>query len=164
MSYLDAPPYIGRLHNTHCPRYRSIMMSPKQFVFITFILILTSSCTSTKSKPLFNNAPPPPVTVLETDTLQAKPGHTGKLLGASVETSKSDPGSDQQIIEINVPVNPDQVDEVQVISESGETIKQKRAAEIIRNYESDNVGITIFLSKEKNMSFKLRLIDNIEEN
>lgn len=130
------------------------------------LLVLTTACSSARKNPFPNPVPPPPNTILETDTLVAKPGYTGKLLGASVADSTIDPDGEQQIIEINVPIDPDQidVDQVEVISPSGETLKQKKNAEIMRNYESDNVGITIFMSKEKNLSFKLRLIDNSEDN
>lgn len=115
------------------------------------------------------HAPPdqltaPPRMVLETDVLTARPGYTGKILGAEVLASEPDPLGQEQIIEINVPVDPDKVDRIEVISPSGETIKQRRTAEILRNYENDNVGITLYLSKEKNWSFKLKLIDNMEDN
>lgn len=138
------------------------MTIAKLFCSLLLCCVVLSSCSSTKNlsgKPV----PAPPNSSLETDTLKAKTGYKGKILGASVEESKIGPAGEVQIIEINVPIDPDQVDRVQVVSPTGETIKQQRAAEIMRNYESDNVGVTIFLSKDKNWEFKLRLIDNNPE-
>ena len=126
------------------------------------VCLVLPSC-STGKKLSSDPIPAPPNTSLETDTLKAKTGYKGKILGASIEESKIGPAGELQIIEINVPVNPEQVDKVQVVSPTGEIIKQRRAAEIIRNYENDNVGVTIFLSKDKNWEFKLRLIDNTPE-
>lgn len=140
-------------------------MNLKLLSFMATFLVLTTACSSTSKNPFPNPVPPPPNIILETDTLEAKPGYTGKILGAIVKDSTIGPYGEQQIIEINVPVDPDQIDidQVRVISPSGETLKQIKNAEIMRNYETDNVGITIFISKEKNMSFKLRLIDKSED-
>ena len=130
-------------------------------LLLMFCLILSGCSTGKKSSK--DQIPAPPNTSLDTDTLSAKSGYKGRILGASIKESKIGPAGELQIIEINVPIDPDQVDNVEVISTTGETIKQRRAAEIIRNYESDNVGVTIFLSKDKNWEFKLRLIDNTQE-
>jgi len=71
---------------------------------------------------------------------------------------------ESQKIEINIPIDPGQVDQIRVISSSGKKIKQEKAAEVMRDYENNNVGITIFLSKQKNLGFKLRLIDQPDGN
>lgn len=138
------------------------MKIPRLISLSLLFCFVLSSCSTGKN--LYSDPiPAPPNTSLETDTLKAKPGYKGKILGASVEESKMGPAGEVQIIQINLPVDPNQVDEVQVISPTGETVKQRRAAEIMRNYESDNVGVTIFLSKDKNWEFKLKLIDNTRE-
>jgi len=128
---------------------------------VSLVPVLTPGC-QVADGPASSVPPPPASSVLETDTLIARPGYTGKVIGASVTRSSPGPDGDLQVIHVNVPVDPDRVDRVQVVSESGETLKQKRVAEIIRNYETDNVGITIYLSKDKDWRFKLRLIDNAE--
>jgi len=138
------------------------MTFPRLISLSLLSCFVLSSCSSGKtfsSDPI----PAPPNTSLDTDILKARPGYKGKILGASVEESKIGPAGEIQAIKINLPIDPDQVDKVEVISPTGETIKQRRAAEILRNYESDNVGVTIFLSKDKNWEFKLRLIDNTPE-
>ena len=126
------------------------------------IVLMLSACGIAKNKEPDQLAAPPRM-AMETDLLTATPGYTGKILGAEVLASESGPLGEEQIIEINVPIDPDQVDRVEVISATGETIKQRRTAEILRNYENDNVGITLFLSREKNWRFKLKLIDNKED-
>ena len=130
------------------------------FLLLPFVF---QACSIDKN-PTDNQLARPPVISLETDYLKIRPGYTGEILGAKVIDSYFASDGGEQIIEINVPVNPDQVDSVQVISPIGETVKQNKTAEILRNYESGNVGIILFLSNEKNLSFKLRLIDTFEEN
>lgn len=99
---------------------------------------------------------------LETGYLDANPGFVGDVLGAEVITIFEDKEQSLQIIEINVPTNPDNVDHVRVISETGKTIPQDRTAEILRDYENNNVGIKLYLPKQKNWSFKLKLMENQE--
>ena len=132
------------------------------FVLLPIFLILNACGTAKNMEP--NQLAVPPRMALQTDLLTARPGYTGKILGAEVLASEPGPLGEEQIIKINVPVDPEQVDRIEVISPSGETIKQRRTAEILRNYENDNVGITLYLSREKNWSFKLKLIDSNEEN
>ena len=104
--------------------------------------------------------PPPQTRIFETDYLEATPGYRGKLLGAEIIDAEID--DEQQIIEINLPIDPDQVDRVRVISPSGEKLKQTKEAEILRDYESDTVGLKIFLPRREGPGFRLRLIDNVE--
>lgn len=66
------------------------------------------------------------------------------------------------MIEINLPIDPDQVDQVRVVSPTGESLEQYREPEILRDYENNNVGVKIFLPRQKNLGFRLRLIDNVE--
>lgn len=129
---------------------------------VPVVLLLTACGTADKAEE--NRLAVPPRMTLETDVLTARPGYTGKILGAEVLASEPGPLGEEQVIEINVPVDPDQVDRIEVVTPSGETIKQRRTAEILRNYETDNVGITLFLSREQNWRFKLKLIDNNEDN
>ena len=141
--------------------WKNAFMKISRISALLLIVFILSACgTATKKEP--NPLAVPPRISLETDLLTARPGYTGKILGAEVLASVPDSLGEEQIIEINVPVDPDKVDSVEVISPTGETIKQRRTAEILRNYENDNVGITLFLSPEKNWSFKLKLIDNKE--
>lgn len=107
------------------------------------------------------SAQPPEINILETGQLEATPGFQGTILGA--EIIDAEVSADQQMIEINLPIDPDQVDQVRVLSPSGEYLKQSRQAEILRDYENNNVGVKIFLPRQKNLGFRLRLIDNSNE-
>lgn len=105
---------------------------------------------------------PPPATIVETDVLETEPGYRGEVLGAEVIGKQ--PADDYQAVEITIPVDPDTVDRVGVVAPTGEEIKQKRAAEIVRDYENNNVGIKIFLPGRKDWEFRLRLIDQEGDN
>lgn len=140
------------------------MEKAQLFGVIASMFILISSCTSKYKNTSDNILFPPPNSFLETDLLESRPGFTGNVLGARVVESKIGPEGQQQIVNIELPVDPEKVDQVQVISESGQTLEQKRTAEILRNYENDNVGVIIYLSRQKNLSFRLRLIDNTGDN
>ncbi len=106
--------------------------------------------------------PPPEPALLETGLLEATPGYVGDVLGAEVESTSSS-GAQTDVIVISIPINPDQVDEVRVISPVGKVIKQSRPAEIERDYEHNNVGIRLYLPKQKKWEFKLRLVDQTGE-
>ena len=103
---------------------------------------------------------PPQTRILESGYLEPTPGYRGNLLGAEVVDTEIN--ADRQMIEINLPIDPDQVDQVRVVSPAGERLEQYREPEILRNYENNNVGVKIFLPQQKNLGFRLRLIDNVE--
>ena len=95
---------------------------------------------------------------IESGFLEARPGYTGNVLGAEVEKVTIE-AQQSQIIEINLPIDPDEVDRIQVLSVSGKPIPQDKTAQIVRDYENDNVGIKLYLPKKKDWVFKLKLID-----
>jgi hypothetical protein len=97
---------------------------------------------------------------VDTGNLEATPGHTGNQLGAQV--IRSETNGDEQTVEIEVPIDPDRVDQVEVISTSGDSVVLTRPARIRQNYENDNVGISVKVPKTENLGFRLRLIDNTE--
>lgn len=100
---------------------------------------------------------------MDTGFLENTPGFKGELIGAEVEDVKFNTDGDYQVIRVSVPVDPDSVDTVKVFTESGEPIPQPREAEIVKNYENERVDMLIFLSKRKNIGFRLRLIDNLSD-
>lgn len=137
------------------------MMVDRSLVFIIFVGVMLQGCTAgyqSSRKTEQQNAPPPEIRVLESGQLEAIPGFRGGVIGAEVIDAEII--DDQHIIEINLPIDPDRVDQVHVVSPSGEKLKQSREAEILRDYENDNVGLKIFLPRQKNLGFRLRLIDN----
>lgn len=101
--------------------------------------------------------------VLETDILQNVAGFKGGLLDAEViEIIDTDDGQSQEI-NIVVPVDPAEVDRVQVLSPSGQPIKLKRPPQISMDHENNEVGIIVTLPKNKKLGFKLKLIDVPDE-
>ena len=101
---------------------------------------------------------------LTTGYLQATPGYEGNVIGATV--TSVDIGNEDKLhtIEINLPISPDRVDRVMVISPTGMSVRQAKEAEILRDYEHNNVGIKLFLPRTNNFAFKLKLIDLPEGN
>ena len=135
------------------------MISYRSFVFTAFFCLLLQGCAKGyQATP--KTAPPPQSRIFETGYLEATPGYRGNVLGAEIIDAKID--DEQQIIEINLPIDPDQVDQVRVISPSGEMLKQTKKAEILRDYETDTVGLKIILPRRESPGFRLRLIDNVE--
>ncbi len=101
---------------------------------------------------------------IDTDQLEATPGHRGDELGAEVVRHQE--YDEYQTIELNVPIDydlVDEVDEVQVMTPSGETIPQSRQAQIVHDYETNNVGIKVHVPKTDNLGFRLKLIDHSDD-
>jgi hypothetical protein len=98
---------------------------------------------------------------VETGALQSKRGSKGDKIGAEiVGTEKL---GDLQSIEIKVPMKAEEVDEVQVLDESGQEYRLTRDAEIIRNTQTGDVGIKIEVPNSNNLNFRLRLIDHPDD-
>jgi hypothetical protein len=93
--------------------------------------------------------------------LEPNVGPKGDKPGAEIINSEI--SGELQSIEINVPVDPDSVDQVQVLDASGEPLPMSREDTIIQNYETNNVGISTQLPKSENTGFRLKLIDKPED-
>lgn len=63
-------------------------------------------------------------------------------------------------IDIHIPFDPDKVDRIQIVTESGRVLKNNRIAEVIKDYENDSISIKFYLPKQKKWVFKVRLIDD----
>jgi len=98
---------------------------------------------------------------VDTGQLRATPGTRGDELGA--EIIRHEEYDEYQSIELSVPIEPDQVDRVEVMTPSGEMIPQSREAQIVHDYETNNVGIKIHVPKTENLEFRLKLIDHISD-
>jgi hypothetical protein len=46
------------------------------------------------------------------------------------------------------------------MTQSGELLPMSRQATIVRNYETNNVGISIQVPKSENLRFRIKLIDD----
>ena len=138
------------------------MVSVQTAVRIILISVWLQGCVSSHDS---RKAVPPPsdITILDTGYLESTPGYTGSVLGAEIIGVSNIIGEELLMIEVSVPVDPEQVDEVRVISPSGNTIKQEKEAEILRDYENNNVGIKLFLPKQQKWGFTLRLIDSAKD-
>ena len=98
---------------------------------------------------------------LDTGKLEPTVGYKEDQLGAEVVNTEV--LGDMRSVEINVPIQPDLVDQVEVLTESGEPIPLSRDAQSIHNYETNNVGISIQLPKSESTGFRLKLIDKPED-
>ena len=97
--------------------------------------------------------------ILMSDVLKLESGYTGNVLGAQVLDVTATEDHDVQLVEVQIDIEPEKVDRVQVISTAGVPIKTDRKAQILRDYEQNNVGIKLYLPRQKGWQFKLRLID-----
>ena len=96
--------------------------------------------------------------VLETSVLRNDVGFTGDALGAEVIAVT--PGeNDTEVINIVIPVNPEDVDEVRVTRPDGTPFTKKRTMEISLDHENDEVGVVLRLNKKDRLGFRLKLID-----
>ena len=138
------------------------MMSEQNFFVTVLIGLLLQGCAGSMEprstyKPPAGVAPPENGS-LDTGQLEPTVGYKGDQLGAEVVNSEV--SGETQVIEINVPIRPDLVDQVQVLTESGEPIPMSRDARIIHNYETNNVGISVQVPKSENLGLRFRLIDH----
>jgi hypothetical protein len=141
------------------------MMSERNLFISVLIGLLLQGCTGSL-QPRSTYIPPPGAAPTEKgslDTGQLEPtvGYKEDQLGAEVVNTEV--LGDMQSIEINVPIQPDLVDQIQVLSESGEPIPLSRDAQIIYNYETNNVGITVQVPKSENLGLRFRLIDHADD-
>jgi len=74
-----------------------------------------------------------------------------------------------QSLDLNVPIEPVQADEVEEVNQgqlempTGEPAQRSRQAGIVEDYESDDVGIKIKVPNSENTGFRFKLIDNTDE-
>ena len=124
---------------------------------IVAVLILSACATPEKS------APPPPK-VYRTGMLKAVPGSTGDVFGSEVERVRILSDETMQAVEVSIPVPPDKIDQVEVISSSGNEVIQLREAEIEPSVNADGTDVTVYLPRNRKLQFRLRLIDNFPQN
>ena len=142
------------------------MMSYRNFICLVLAGLFLQGCASSGLQSQTKHRPPPGSELneggsLDSGLLEPTVGHKGDKLGAEVVNSEI--SGELQSIEINVPVEPDSVDQVQVLDASGEPLPMSREATIIHNYETNNVGISIQLPKSENTGFRLQLIDEPQD-
>ena len=141
------------------------MMSERNLFIPVLIGLLLQGCAGSM-QPRSTYVPPPGAAPTEKgslDTGQLEPtvGFKEDQLGAEVVNTEV--VGDMQSIEINVPIQPDLVDQIQVLSESGELIPLSRDAQIINDYENNTVGIIIQMPKRESPGIRFRLIDHDDD-
>ena len=144
----------------------TVMMSYRNLFYLVLVGLFLQGCASSGLQSQTQRRPLPSAELneggsLDSGLLEPTVGHKGDKLGAEVVNSEI--SGELQSIEINVPVEPGSVDQVQVLDESGEPLPMSREATIVHNYETNNVGISIQLPKSENTGFRLKLIDDPEE-
>lgn len=130
---------------------------------LTLLLCLWLAGCAGSLEPQSIYAPPRGAALMEnnsvnTSELKAEIGNRGDLLGAEVVNTQS--LGDLQSIEVNIPIEPGQVDKVLIMGPGGDPVNMTREAEIIHNYETNNVGIKFKVPKSDNLRFQLQLIDH----
>jgi hypothetical protein len=141
-------------------------MKSAQTITLLFLSgLLLQGCASSM-EPRSSYTPPPGAAPTENsslDTGQLEPtvGHQGDQLGA--EVISADDSGEMHSVEINVPIQPDLVDQVQVLTSEGEPMPMSREARIVHNYETNNVGISVQVPKSESMGFRLKLIDHTDD-
>ena len=124
--------------------------------------VLLGGCAG-GTTPSYDYSPPPgssqnEIRIIDTSDLQGTPGYKGDKVGAEVVSTEVD--GDEQSYEVIVPVHPDKVDDVEVVSPTGEPVPLSRDAQIIHNYETNDVGIRFEAPKNEKFDFRLKLIDH----
>ncbi len=110
------------------------------------------------------DAPPPSLQEIESGNLRAEPGYTGDRIGVRILGVTDLPDEDLQVIDLDVPLDAGQIDRVEVVSPGGRPIAQPRDAEIRPLPDPANAGIRIFLPKRKDIEFRIKLIDEADNN
>ena len=110
-----------------------------------------------------SNEYPADTKILETDVLQSIAGFKGGLLDAEVIAITESDDGESNTLNIVVPLDPSEVDRVQVFSPSNKPIKLKRAVEVIMDHENHEIGIILTLPKNNKLGFRLKLIDLPDE-
>lgn len=95
---------------------------------------------------------------VDTGELKAETGQRDDATGAEVVHTES--LGDLQSVEVNVPIEPSEVDNVRILGADGDPVNMSREAEIVHDYETNNVGIKFDIPKTENLRFQLQLIDH----
>jgi len=133
------------------------MLVTNQYRIMLLLLFAVGSAMAEEAAVEENQTLTP--TIAETTFLKAKEGYIGDQLGAEVKDVVVVPDSKMRLVEVYIPYDPARVDSIQIVTESGNTLKQDRIYQVIKDYENDNLGIKFYLPKQKNWAFKIKLID-----
>lgn len=106
-------------------------------------------------------AAPTEYSTRDTGEMVTTPGHRDEQSGAEVISSETI--DDEELVEIRLNIDPDQVDDVEVMTSDGDSVNLSREARIVQDYENNNVGIWIRVPTEEKAGFRLKLIDNADD-
>jgi hypothetical protein len=140
------------------------MRDRSSFLILLACLLLQACAGGLEPKSSYSPPPgaaPTEKKSIDSGQLEASPGHRGDELGA--EVIRYEQYDEYQTIELNVPIELDEVDQVEVMTPSGETIPQSRQAQIVHDYETNNVGIKLHLPNTENTGFRIKLIDHADD-
>lgn len=142
------------------------MMSYRNLLYFVLMGLFLQGCASSGLQSETKYPPPARAELnedgsLDSGLLEPAVGHKGDKPGAEVVNPETSGGL--QSVDINVPVEPGSVDQVQVLDASGNPLPMSREATIMHNYETDNVGISTQLPNSEDTGFRLKLIDKSED-
>ncbi len=140
------------------------MKIDRNLCLVAMLSLLLQACAG-NLEPQSTYVPPPgasPTEIKSVDTgeLEARTGAREDELGA--EVIRYDENDEYQTIELSIPMQ-DEVDQVEVYTPSGETVPQSRQAQIVHDYETNNVGIKLHLPNTENTGFRFKLIDHEDD-
>ena len=138
-------------------------MTSNRFHIPALLLCLWLAGCASSLEPKSTYVPPPGAAPMENKTVDtgemgAEKGQRDDATGAEVVRSES--LGDLQSIEVIVPIEPNEVDDVRILGSDGDPVNLSREAQIVHDYETDNVGIKFDVPKSENLRFQLQLIDH----
>ncbi len=92
-----------------------------------------------------------------TGVLINEPGHVGDELGAVVRDSYLSEDGAQQVIEVEIPVEPASVHGIEVLEADSPAPKPAASVEVDPDYDSNKVGVRVYLTPGRRLEFRLRL-------
>ena len=95
--------------------------------------------------------------------LEARPGYIGSILGVQIEKVLDSEYPESKVIELSVPMAPEWVGGVQVLTPEGALIPQPRDVGMSRNPENNRLQMKIHLPKNKELGFRLKLISETDK-
>lgn len=141
------------------------MIFNRYYPVLLLICLLLQACSS-QMQPKSTYRPPAgsaPVekSSLDTGQMVTTVGHKDDEIGAEIISSEVI--DDEELVEIRVPIDPDLVDQVQVMTPEGDAVNLSREARIVQDYETNNVGIWLRVPTEEKAGFRLKLIDHSDD-
>ena len=134
----------------------------KPSIALLLTLFLNTWTTAVAHAQSQDTSVPVGASVIETGILQNAVGFTDVVLGAEV-IAITPAENNTLVIDVVIPVNPDDVDLIRVVTPDGNPLKQYQPMEISMDHENKEVSVILKIVKKDKLGFKFRLIDLPED-